>query len=124
MTILDVGSSSEYKTAHVPNAKWLSRGWLEEKVPHCIPAEDSPLLVTCSDGRQSVFAARTLASIGYTNVLVLDGGVRAWQAAGYGTENGMTCCWSDVNDIVLSPSITGDRAAMQRYLDWEVNLPR
>jgi rhodanese-related sulfurtransferase len=124
VTILDVGSSSEYKTAHVPNAKWVSRGSLEETLPHRIPAADSPLLVTCPDGRQSVFASRALASIGYTNIAVLDGGVRAWQAAGYGTENGMSSCWSEVNDIVLSPSITGDRAAMRRYLDWEVNLPR
>jgi rhodanese-related sulfurtransferase len=122
MTILDVGASSDYKTAHIPNAKWLSRGWLEENLPHHVPKKDSPLLITCPDGRQSVFAARTLASTGYTNVLVVDGGVRAWQAAGYPTEGGMTSCWSDVNDVVLSPSITGDRQAMRRYLDWEVQL--
>jgi hypothetical protein len=39
-------------------------------------------------------------------------------------ESGMTSSWAEVNDVVLSPSITGDRDAMQRYLDWEVSLPR
>ena len=122
LAILDVGSSPDYKTAHVPGAKWLSRGWLEEKLPHHVPQKNSPLLITCADGRQSVFAARALGSIGYANVSVLDGGVHAWHAAGYETEKGMTACWSEANDVVLSPSITGDRAAMQRYLDWEVQL--
>jgi hypothetical protein len=34
----------------------------------------------------------------------------------------MTSCWSEANDVVLSPSITGDKQAMQQYLDWEVRL--
>jgi rhodanese-related sulfurtransferase len=123
-TILDVGPSPDYKTAHVPGAKWLSRGWLEEKLPRPVPQKGSPLLITCPDGQQSVFAARALASIGYTNVSVLESGIKAWCAAGYETENGLTACWSDVNDVVLSPSITGDREAMRRYLDWEVQLKR
>jgi rhodanese-related sulfurtransferase len=122
MTILDVGASSDYTTAHIPTAKWLSRGWLEENLQRHVPKKDSPLLLTCADGRHSVFAARTLASIGYTDVLVLAGGVRAWQAAEYETEEGISSCWSEANDIVLSPSITGDRQAMRRYLDWEVQL--
>jgi rhodanese-related sulfurtransferase len=124
MTIVDVSASTEYKAAHVPGAHWLPRGWLEERLPRYVPNKDSPLLITCADDRQSVFAARTLASIGYTNVFVLDGGVRGWRAAGYGVESGMTSSWAEVNDVVLSPSIAGDRDAMQRYLDWEVNLTR
>jgi rhodanese-related sulfurtransferase len=124
MTTLDVGGSADYKTAHVPDAKWILRGWLESKLPNRLPAKHTPILLTCPDGRQSVFAAGALAAIGYINVSVLSGGVQAWRAAGYGTENGMTVSWSDVNDVVLSPSITGDREAMRRYLDWEVNLPR
>jgi len=60
--------------------------------------------------------------MGYPSVIVLQGGVKAWRAAGYETENGSTDCWSEVNDVVVSPSITGDKDAMQRYLDWEVKL--
>jgi rhodanese-related sulfurtransferase len=122
MTTLDVGGSADYKTAHVPGAKWISRGWLESKLPNHLPAKHTPILITCPDGRQSVFAARTLAAMDYTSVIVLEGGVTAWRTAGYETENGLTACWSEVNDVVVSPSITGDKAAMQRYLDWELQL--
>jgi rhodanese-related sulfurtransferase len=124
MAILDVGPSPDYQTAHVPGAKWLSRGLLEEKLPHHVPRRDLPLLITCPDGQQSVFASRALTALGYSDVSVLEGGVKAWRATGYETENGMTACWSEVNDVVLSPSITGDREAMRRYLDWEVQLKR
>jgi rhodanese-related sulfurtransferase len=122
MTTLDVGSSADYKAAHVTGAKWISRGWLESTLPNRLPAKHTPILITCPDGRQSTFAARTLAAMGYTSVIVLQGGVKAWRAAGYETENGLTACWSDVNDVVVSPSITGDKEAMQRYLDWELQL--
>jgi rhodanese-related sulfurtransferase len=124
MTVVDISASAEYQIAHVPGAHWLPRGWLEEKLPRHVHKKDLPLLITCPDGRQSVLAARTLASIGYTGVAVLEGGMRSWLAAGYRTENGMISAWAEVNDVVLSPSITGDRDAMRRYLEWEVNLPR
>ncbi len=121
-TILDVGTSVEYEAAHLPGAKWMSRGWLELKLPSRLPEKNTPILVTCPDGQQSVFAARTLAESAYSNVSALEGGVKAWRAAGYDTKNGMTVCWSEVNDVVLSPSITGGKGEMRRYLDWEVKL--
>jgi rhodanese-related sulfurtransferase len=122
VAILDVGSSPDYKTAHLPSAQWISRGWLESILPSHLPEKKSSILVTCPDARQSVFAAHALAALGYANAFVLEGGVRAWHAAGFETETGLTSCWADPNDVVVSPSITGDQEAMRRYLDWEVQL--
>ena len=122
VTILDVGASPDYKTAHLPGAKWLSRGWLELQLPTHLPEKGTPILITCADGRHSALAARTLASLGYASVSVLEGGVNAWRAAGYPLESGMTVCLSEANDVVVSPSITGDKAEMRRYLDWELQL--
>jgi rhodanese-related sulfurtransferase len=122
--VLDVGTSLEFDSAHLPAAKWISRGWIELKLPEKFPDRAQPIVLTCPDGEQSVFAARALMEIGYTNVCVLEGGVRAWSAAGFPTERGLTGCLVSPKDVVLSPSIRGTKEDMQRYLDWETALER
>jgi rhodanese-related sulfurtransferase len=122
--VLDVGTSVEFETAHVPGAKWISRGWIEIKLPDYFADRNQPIVVTCPDGRQSTLAARTLREIGYTDVSVLHGGVRTWSAAGLPTDQGLEARLVEPNDVVLSPSIRGTKQDMQRYLDWELKLER
>ena len=122
--ILDVGTSAAFESAHLPRAKWISRGWIEIEIPRRFPDRNPSLVITCSDGQQSVLAARTLSALGYTDVWVLRGGVQAWTAAGFPAEHGIDCCLMQPNDVVLSPSIRGSREDMQRYLDWELQLQR
>jgi rhodanese-related sulfurtransferase len=122
--VLDVGTSLEFESAHLPGAKWISRGWIELKLPEKFPDRTQPIVVTCPDGQQSIFAARALAEIGYTDIGVLNGGVRAWSAAELPMEHGLETCLAPTNDVVLSPSIRGTKEEMQRYLDWELTLLR
>jgi rhodanese-related sulfurtransferase len=122
--ILDVGTSLDFETMHVAGAKWISRGWIDIKLPELFPDRNQPIVLTCPDGRQSTLAARTLTEIGYTDVSVLDGGVQGWLAAGLPTNHGLDACLVQANDVVLSPSIRGTKEDMQRYLEWELNLER
>jgi rhodanese-related sulfurtransferase len=122
--ILDVGSSLDFETAHVPGADWISRGWLELRLPKQYDDRHQPIVLTCPDARQSTLAARTLGEMGYTDVSVLDGGLHAWSAAGFPIAAGADGCLVDPNDVVISPSIRGTKEDMQRYLDWEVKLQK
>jgi rhodanese-related sulfurtransferase len=122
--LLDVGTSLDFETAHLPRAKWISRGWLDLKLPELYPERTQSIVLTCADGRSSVLAALTMGQLGYSDVVALGGGVRAWSAAGFATEQGADGCLVECNDVVLSPSIRGTKEDMQRYLDWEVRLKK
>jgi rhodanese-related sulfurtransferase len=120
--IIDVGKSPEYKSAHIPGARWLSRGWLELKVPTLFPDLGQFLVVTCPDGRQSALAGKSLQDLGYRNVFVLKDGVQSWIRGGRQTESGLAHALVEPNDVVIPASQSGDRDAMVRYLNWESEL--
>lgn len=94
--IVDVREPGEYTQGHVPDAVNIPRGVLELRVDPGSPVADQTLsadqsariVVYCTKGpgARSLFAAQTLASMGYENVEVLGGGLIAWAEAGLPVE--------------------------------------
>jgi rhodanese-related sulfurtransferase len=80
------------QTGTIPGAIHAPRGMLEFYADPACPyhrAEFDParrVVLYCASGGRSALAAEALASLGYTNVAHLDGGIKAWQAAGGAVE--------------------------------------
>ena len=51
--------------------------------PQMIKLSSAPIVLYCRGGGMNTVAASTLAALGYTNIIEVDGGFNAWAAAGY-----------------------------------------
>ena len=120
--ILFVDTSADFAAGHVPGSHWAPRGWLELQIGGLVPSLETPIVVTCRDGRNSALAAATLNGLGYTSVCALEAGVAAWVAdEDLPVETGLTGVMSPPTDLVASGP---DRnyADMMNYLRWETAL--
>src|SRR5262249_8933301 len=97
--ILHVGSGGDFSVKHLAGSKWISRGWLELKLPSLWTDKARPIVLACRDGQSSILAGKTLGEMGYKDVFVLNGGVQMWERAGYLTAEGLESCLLEPNDV-------------------------
>jgi rhodanese-related sulfurtransferase len=85
---IDVREDSEFAVDHAAGARHIGRGVLERDIESLIPDKDADMVLYCGGGYRSALAADNLQRMGYTNVVSMDGGMRAWREAGYAIEPG------------------------------------
>lgn len=82
LVVLDVRTSSEFTSGHIAGAKNLD--FLSNDFATKLAGLDrgQSYLLHCATGGRSTKALAQMTHLGFTNVVHLDGGIKAWQAAG------------------------------------------
>jgi molybdopterin/thiamine biosynthesis adenylyltransferase/rhodanese-related sulfurtransferase len=81
--VVDVREQDEWDEGHIPGAVHIPRGHLESRIERLAPDAGRPIVVYCSVGNRSLFAAKTLAELGYEDVVSLAGGFTDWKRNGF-----------------------------------------
>ncbi len=86
LTLIDVREESEFAADHIPGAVHLSKGVIERDAEARYPDPATELILYCGGGFRSALAADNLQKMGFTNVISMDGGHRAWKEKGWKLE--------------------------------------
>jgi rhodanese-related sulfurtransferase len=81
--LIDVREDNEWEKDHLPRAIHLGKGVIERDIEQRVPDLNAPIVLYCGGGFRSALAADNLGKMGYTNVISMDGGIRAWREKGY-----------------------------------------
>lgn len=79
--LLDVREASEWAQGSPPDALQVARSQLEFEIERELPDRQREILLLCAAGSRALLCADTMTRLGYQRLAVVDGGMRAWQAA-------------------------------------------
>jgi rhodanese-related sulfurtransferase len=83
---IDVREDNEWEKGRAAGAEHLGRGIIERDIENAVPEKGAEVVLYCGGGFRSALAADNLQKMGYTNVLSMAGGIKAWREAGYPEE--------------------------------------
>ena len=81
LRLIDVRNPDEFAENHISRADLLPLGELEAWAPTLDPKK--PLVLICRSGRRSGVAADALARKGFASIVSVEGGMLAWESAGF-----------------------------------------
>ncbi len=84
--LVDIREDTEWAAGHAAGAVHMGKGVIERDIETKVPDKSTKLVLYCGGGYRSALAADALQQMGYTDVISLDGGWRAWQQAGLPVE--------------------------------------
>ncbi|MBW4468331.1 MAG: rhodanese-like domain-containing protein [Pegethrix bostrychoides GSE-TBD4-15B] len=88
LLVVDIRGWFEYWMGHIPGAERSSQNRILQEIP-----KDQSVAITCLSGYRSAIAAQWLVAQGYRQVYNLQGGLLAWQSAGYTVQRGNYPQW-------------------------------
>jgi rhodanese-related sulfurtransferase/rubrerythrin len=112
VAIVDVRQPGEYHESHIPGAKLIPLGELSDRLDELNP--EQPTLVYCAIGGRSRAGAQLLAGKGFSQVINLSGGIKAW--------NGWTGFGDYDQGLELFDGVSGPAEALETAYSMEVAL--
>jgi rhodanese-related sulfurtransferase len=101
IAVVDVREGDRYASGHISVAVELPFGEIELRVGLLLPRTNVRIVVTDDDGGGLAYAAgHRLQAIGYGNVHILAGGLRAWKAEGYELITGLNSLSKALGEFV------------------------
>ncbi len=76
---IDVREDNEWEMDHADGAEHMGRGIIERDIEAKIPDHNAEIVLYCGGGFRSALAGDNLQRMGYTNVLSMAGGIKAWR---------------------------------------------
>jgi len=123
IAVLDLATSVQHQRGHIPGAWWGTRSGMARDLPR-LPDVDR-LVLTSPDSVLARLAVKDVKSIQPSlEVLVLEGGTRAWTEADQPAAEGMERVICEADDVWYKPyeHVAATQEAMRGYLEWEVAL--
>ncbi len=84
--VIDTREPYEHAEGHVPGSLRIQHMAILLQADKL--ATDKPILFICKSGQRSAVAAEFAASLGLEDIYSVDGGIVAWEAAGFPVETG------------------------------------
>ena len=86
LVLLDVRTQAEYDSGHILNAINISHEQILEDSELLAEYKDSQMVVFCRSGVRAGKVIQLLESIGFEDIIDIDGDMLAWSEAGYRME--------------------------------------
>lgn len=87
--IVDVRSQSEYESGHVPSALHLPFYAMWSRHEEIKAKPEDPVVLYCEHGPRAGIAKLALWTMGYINIVYLDGHMSSWKQRGLPTEKNL-----------------------------------
>ena len=115
IALLDLRHEAAFATGHPLFAANMAAGRIALEAETRLPRKDVPIVLYDAGEGLVAQAADRLAELGYTDVRQLDGGLQAWQAAGYEIFQDVNSYAKAFGELVESrrhtPSLPADEVA-------------
>ncbi|APE15899.1 rhodanese-like domain-containing protein [Mycolicibacterium sp.] len=86
--VVDVRTPGEFRAVHIGGAYNVPLDLLREHRDEIRGHLDEHVVLVCRSGQRAVQAEQALRSAGLVNLHILDGGMNAWEAAGFDVNRG------------------------------------